>query len=76
MIPPALNRKPTRKRKVKIICAMMKGGKFCRKCHTDKGSNTTLMGDEIIDKILKMNSALIPVIVTKFGQFGSLFERF
>jgi len=50
--------------------------KFCRSGHIDKGSNTTLSGDEIIGKILKTNSALIPITVTEFDQFGSLFERF
>ena len=50
--------------------------KFCRKGHTDKGSSTTLTGDEIIGEILNTNSALIPITVTEFGQFGSLFERF
>jgi len=50
--------------------------KFCRRGHTDKGSNTTLSGDEIIGEILKTSSALIPITVTEFGQFGSLFERF
>jgi len=27
-------------------------------------------------KIIASNSALIPITVTEFGQFGSLFERF
>ena len=50
--------------------------KFCRKGHTEKGTNITLSGDEVIGKVLKTNSALIPITVTEFGQFGSLFERF
>ena len=50
--------------------------KFCRKGHTEKGTNITLSGDEVIGEVLKTNSALIPVTVTEFGQFGSLFERF
>ena len=50
--------------------------KFCRKGHTDKGSNVTLSGDELIGEILATNSALIPITVTEFGQFGSLFDRF
>jgi len=36
----------------------------------------TLSGDEIIGESLCTNSALVPVTVTEFGQFGSLFERF
>ena len=36
----------------------------------------TLSGDEIIGKIMASNSALVPITVTEFGQFGSLFERF
>ena len=44
--------------------------KFCRNDHTDKRSNT----NEIIGKILQTDSALIPITVTEFGQFGSLFE--
>ena len=50
--------------------------KFCRKGYTDKGSNVTLSGDEIVGKIITSNSALIPITVTEFGQFGSLFECF
>ena len=50
--------------------------KFCRKGHTEKGTNLTLSGDEVIGKVLKTNNALIPVTVTEFGHFGSLFERF
>ena len=36
----------------------------------------TLSGREIIDEVLKTDSALIPITVTEFGQFGSLFELF
>jgi hypothetical protein len=36
----------------------------------------TLSGDEIIGEIMASNSALVPITVTGFGQFGSLFERF
>jgi len=50
--------------------------KFCRKGHTDKGSNTTLSGDKIIVEILNINSAMVAIPVLEFGQFGSLFERF
>ena len=50
--------------------------KFCRKGHTDKGSNVTLSGDEIIGKILSTNGAFVPITVKEFGQFGSLFDRF
>ena len=50
--------------------------KFCRRGHTDKGSNTTLTGDEIIGEILNTNIALIPITVTESGQFGRLFDRF
>ena len=50
--------------------------KFYRKGHTEKGTNITLSGDEVVGEVLKTNSALIPVTVMEFGQFGSLFERF
>jgi len=50
--------------------------KFYRQGHTDKGSNVTPSGDEIIGEILASNSTHIPITVTEFGQFGSLFERF
>ena len=68
----------TNKKKESEICLRdAERKKFCRRGHTtDKGSNTTLSGDEIIGKILKTNSALIPITVTEFGQFRSFFERF
>ena len=35
-----------------------------------------LSGQEIIHEVLKADSALIPITVTEFGQFSSLFEHF
>ena len=34
------------------------------------------MGQEIIQEVLKTNSALRPITVTEFGQFGTLFKQF
>ena len=76
MLSPAPKRKPTTKKKSDNRLRDGEKEKFCRKGHTDKGSNTTLTGDEIIGEILNTNSALLPITVTEFGQFGSLFERF
>lgn len=51
-------------------------GKFCRNHHTDKDTGVTLSGDEIIGEILRHDMALVPITVTEFGMFGSLFNRF
>ena len=50
--------------------------KFQRKGKSDKGTQVTLSGEEIIEYIIRNNMALIPIAVSPHGHLGSLFERF
>ena len=68
--------KAAKKKKSEVRLRDAEKEKFCRQGHTDKGSNVTLSGDKIIGEIITSNSALIPITVTEFSPFGSLFERF
>ena len=50
--------------------------KFDRGGHRDKDMGTTLSGQEIIQEVIKTNSALIPITVTELVQLGTLYKRF
>ena len=50
--------------------------KYNRRGHTDKTTRVTSTGDELIGGLHDINSALIPITVNEFGEFGSLFNKF
>lgn len=50
--------------------------KYKRTGHTDKTTRVTSTGDELIGGLHTINSALIPITVNEFGEFGSLFNKF
>src|SRR6056300_1135442 len=43
---------------------------------TNKRTNVSLTGDQIIGDLYNQNFVLIPIAVSPYGKFGSIFERF
>ena len=50
--------------------------KYSRDPYTDTSTGVTLTGEEIMGEICAAHCALVPITITEFGQFGSLFKRF
>ena len=50
--------------------------KFQRKGHTNKKTNLTMTGEEIMRDHNSRKYGLLPIVITPYGMFGNIFDRF
>ena len=68
--------KAARKQEYKLRLREGEKGKFQRKKKTDRRTNITLSGDEIMEYLLDHGMVLLPLAITPHGHLGTFFERF
>ena len=65
-----------RKNEVKLRLRKGEKGKFQRKRKTDKSTQVTMSGDQMMQYLLDNGMVLLPLAITAHGHLGSMFERF
>ena len=68
--------KAARKQEYKLRLREGEKGKFQQKKKTDRRTNITLSGDEIMEYLLDHGMVLLPLAITPHGHLGTFFERF